>query len=283
MNTTMELSKRLTDWFRPFRSCVVAFSGGLDSTVVAKAAALALKDAAVAVMAESESGFRDEVDRARIVAEAIPIRFESFHGDELRDPSYAANDRLRCYYCKRIRFEALVRYARSGDFELVVDGSNADDRQDYRPGRRALEEFDIRSPLAELDIEKRRVRELARFWKLPNSEMPASPCLSTRLAYGLPITDARLRKIEQAELFLQSLGFSPVRVRLHPDNLVRLEVPVDGLERLLSPEIRKDVLEMLMACGFDFISVDLHGFRSGSMNVSIEQAIHDGNGGINVS
>lgn len=272
IDDTTELSKKLTDWFRPFRSCVVAFSGGLDSTVVAKAASLGLNQNAVAVMAESESGFRDEVDRARIVAEAIPIRFVSFRSDELRDPAYAANDRLRCYYCKRIRFDALVRYARTENFELVVDGSNADDQNDYRPGRRALEEFDIRSPLAELGIEKRRVRELARFWGLPNREMPASPCLSTRLAYGLAITDERLRKIERAELFLQSLGFSLVRVRLHPDNLVRIEVSADELKRIMSPEIRKVVLETMKEFGFDFISVDLCGFRSGSMNVSVRES-----------
>ena len=257
----MNGSDSLLDWFRAFRSCVVAFSGGLDSSVVAKAAALVLGDDAEAVLAYSASSLRHEVDEARTVAEAIPIRFQAFASSEMDDEAYVANDRDRCYYCKKIRFGDINRYAAG---RLVVDGSNADDLNVYRPGRRAVSEFGIRSPLAELGLTKAKVREIARFWNLPNSEKPATPCLSTRLAYGLRITDERLRRVETAEEFLRNRGFSPLRVRLHADDLVRIEVIPEQIARLT--EYRLMIVEEFQRLGFPFVSVDLLGFRSGSFD-----------------
>ena len=254
----------LLDWFRPFRSCVVAFSGGLDSSVAAKAAVLALGDAAEAVLAYSPSSLRNEVDDARAVAAAIPIRCHAFPSREMDDDAYAANDRDRCYYCKKIRFADVCRYAAERGQEVVVDGSNADDLDDYRPGRRAMMEFGIRSPLAELGITKAQAREIARRWKLPNSEKPASPCLSTRLAYGLRITEERLRRVEAAEEFLRTRGFSPLRVRLHADDLARIEVAPEQISRLAEPNT--ELAEEFQRLGFRFVCVDLQGFRSGSMN-----------------
>ena len=256
----------LSDWFQPFDSCVVAFSGGLDSSVVAKAAALTLGEAAEAVMAYSASSLCSEVDAARTVAEAIPIRFQAFPSFEMDDEAYVANDRERCYHCKKIRFAALCRYAVERGRQIVVDGSHADDLNDYRPGRRAVLEFGVRSPLLELGLTKVQVRELARFWKLPNSEKPAAPCLSTRLAYGLRITEERLRQVEAAEEYLRNWGFSPFRVRLHTDDLARIEVAPDQLSRLAEPDLRATIVEKFQRLGFRFVSVDLQGFRSGSMD-----------------
>lgn len=266
MNSLDRKRDDLLVWFRPFQSCVVAFSGGLDSSVVAKAAALSLGDEAVAVMAESASSLGHEVNEAKAVAVAIPIRFVVFESHEMQDESYTVNDKERCYYCKKIRFNALIEYAKEQNKDMVVDGSNADDSDDYRPGRRAVEETGVRSPLAELGITKVEVRELARNWNLPNSEKPASPCLSTRIAYGLNITDERLRQIEAAEEFLVSLGCSPLRVRLHPGRLARIEVTQEQINRLLDENLRKAIVAKFKSLGFDFVSLDLEGFRSGNMN-----------------
>lgn len=270
MESLLSNQKKLLDWFRPFRSCAVAFSGGLDSTVVAKAASLAIAEHCVAVTARSESSRKHEGEEAQAVADSIPIRSVLFESQEINDPAYTINDRNRCYHCKRIRFEAIAQYARENRYEIVVDGSNADDLNDFRPGKQAVEENGVRSPLSELGITKAEVRQLARYWNLPNSELPASPCLSTRLSYGLEITDQRLRMIEQAEDFLASLGFSPLRVRLHPDNLARIEVKPESLNRLISKNMRTKIITELKRIGFDFVSVELEGFRSGSMNVSVQ-------------
>lgn len=262
----MEESQQLLNWFRGHDAAVVAFSGGLDSSVVAKAAALALGEGARAVMAVSPTCFEAEPDEARSVAEAVGIHFVRLESSEMNDEAFTANDPDRCYYCKRIRFREICRYAEEQGIELVLDGSNADDRNDYRPGSRAVRELDIRSPLQELDFGKQTVRELARLWQLPNSERPASPCLATRIAYGLEITEDRLRQIERGERFLASLGFSPIRVRLHPDALARIEVPPEQLDRLCEAGVRKKIVAEFRAIGFRYISAELQGFRSGSMN-----------------
>lgn len=259
--------EKLLDWFRPFHSCIVAFSGGLDSSVVAKAAAMVLGEKALAIMAVSPTSFRNERKEAEQVANAIGIRFQVFPSPEMELESFYENGPERCYYCKWIRFQEIKNLADEQGVELLVDGSNGDDRNDYRPGHKAVKEFGFQSPLAELGFDKNLVREIARAWKLPNCEKPASPCLATRIAYGLPITEERLRRIEAAEDFLLSLGFSPLRVRLHPNDLARIEVPQNQLERFFQQDIRGMILEKFKELGFSHISVDLDGFRSGSMNV----------------
>ncbi len=260
----------LLDWFRCVDSCVVAFSGGLDSTVVATAAAKALgnraDDKAIAVMATSATCTESELEDAKAVAAAIPIRFVSFAGSEMADERFTANDKERCYFCKRIRFQAIREYAEANGIKTVLDGSNADDLNDYRPGRRAVAEFGIRSPLAELGFDKKTVRALARLWNLPNCDKPAAPCLATRIAYGLEITEERLRKIEAAEKILTGLHFSPVRVRLHSDDLARIEVAEEQIARLTETKVREHLLHELRPLGFRHIACDLCGFRSGSMN-----------------
>ncbi len=267
--TGKSLEAELCAWFHPLDSCVVAFSGGLDSTVVAKAAAIQLGENAVAVMATGATCTEKEVEDAEAVAAAIPIRFITFSSPEMLDERFTANDVERCYYCKRLRFQAIREYAALNGIATVLDGSNADDLDDFRPGRKAAL-FRLRSPLAELGFDKNSVRTLARSWNLPNSEKPASPCLATRIAYGLRITEDRLRKIEKAENLLNELRFSPVRVRLHSDELVRIEVAEDKIVRLLETPIRERILRDFGQLGFTHISVDLHGFRSGNMNGALQ-------------
>ncbi len=270
--SSLAAANSLIDWFRAVNSyavnsCIVAFSGGVDSTVVAKAAVLALGDKnAIAVMAISATSTDTELERARSVAAAIPIRFESFVSAEMADECFRVNDLERCYFCKRIRFRAIRDFATKNGVATIVDGSNADDLDDFRPGRKAALEWGLKSPLAELGFDKKTVRALAQHWNLPNSELPAAPCLATRIAYGLEITEKRLRKIEAAEKVLHELGFSPLRVRLHSDDLVRIEVAEEVISRLSESSIRRQVLDAFMPLGLRHVSVDLGGFRSGNMN-----------------
>lgn len=256
----------LRDWFQSFDSVLVAFSGGLDSTVVAKAAALTLQKKATAVFVASPSGTEHETGQAIAVATTIPIELVVFSCNELENPDYAKNLPDRCYHCKKFRFQEMTKFAAEKNFSVVVDGSQADDLSDFRPGFRAVKEFNVRSPLAELGFDKNAVRELARHWQLPNAEILPSPCLSTRLAFGLPITEKRLRTVEQAETMLVSLGFSQLRVRVHSDELVRIEVPTDQLPRLTDNENCDRIIEVFRALGFRYITADLEGFRSGSFN-----------------
>lgn len=247
----------------------VAFSGGLDSTVLAKAAWEALGEKALAITAHSASSCANEIEDARRIADEIGIAHKRLASREFEDENYVRNDKDRCYHCKKVRFSEIVHYAREHGFSLVVDGSNADDQLDYRPGKRAAEELDVRSPLAELGITKTQLRTLAEQWNLSNWNMPAQPCLSTRIAYGIPLEDSLLRKVEAGEILLRELGFSPVRLRIHENDLARIEVPPEQLSRIWETEIRRRVLTALSDLGIKHITVDLGGFQSGSMNRGI--------------
>ena len=262
------VEETLIDWFRKFDSCLVAFSGGLDSSVVAKAACLALGEKSLAVTAWSASSFQYEQEFAINIAKQIGIRFMLVESHEFDDPLYIQNDKQRCYHCKRIRFAEIIRLASEQGFAMVVDGSNADDAFDYRPGKRAVEELGVRSPLMELGIAKPQAREIAKKWNLSNWNKPASPCLSTRVAYGKPLSGGLLRRIEKAELLLESLGFSSIRVRIHDDNIVRIEVAPNQIPRLFEPPVRDAIAVVFRDIGFQFISVDLFGYQSGGMNIT---------------
>jgi len=257
---------RLLDLLGGFRSCAVAFSGGLDSTVLAKAAQLALGDRAVAVTGVSESLAGGELEECRELARQIGIRHEVIHTEELANPEYQKNLSDRCYHCKTELFARVEQIARRTDVAVVVDGSNRDDHGEHRPGLQAARDSKVRSPLAECGFTKDEIRALALFWQLPTWDKPATPCLSSRIAYGEEVTPERLAKIDQAERFLRERGFQPLRVRYHRGEMARIEVSPDALPKFLDPAFRREVVSKLKALGFKYVSLDLEGFRSGSMN-----------------
>lgn len=250
-------------------SCAVAFSAGVDSSVVAKAAALALGSRAVAVTGVSASLADGELDEARRMAQLIGIRHVEIGTQELTLPEYAANAPDRCYHCKTELYVNLQTLKQTLDVAAIVNGANADDLSDYRPGTRAATEQSVRSPLAECGITKSDVRALARQWQLPIWDKPATPCLSSRIAYGEQVTVERLAMIDRAEQFLREHGFTTVRVRYHKGDLARIEVPLADLPRLLAAELREALTQHLQDLGFKFVTVDLLGFRSGSLNVLV--------------
>ncbi|HLA84714.1 MAG TPA: ATP-dependent sacrificial sulfur transferase LarE [Thermoguttaceae bacterium] len=256
----------LLNLLRGYGSCAVAFSGGLDSSVLAKAALAALGDRAVAFTATGPTMPAGESEAAVELARAIGIRHEVVPTDELADPRYQANPSDRCYYCKQTICGHFLRRAEKLGLAVLVDGANVDDAGDYRPGMRAARELGVRSPLAECGFGKRELRELARHWSLPTHDKPASPCLASRVAYGVSITPERLAMIDRAERFLHERGFRVARVRLHENDLARVEVPWEDLPRLLEPDLRRALAVHLRECGFRYATIDLEGFRSGSMN-----------------
>jgi uncharacterized protein len=248
----------------------VAFSGGVDSAVVAKAAQLALGENALAVTGVSASLASGELESARELAAIIGIRHEVIRTDEFASANYVRNAGDRCYHCKTelyTRMDAL-RAKLSGDY-VLVNGANVDDLGDYRPGLQAAAEHAVRSPLAECGCTKADVRALAAHWQLPVWDKPASPCLSSRVAYGEEVTPARLRMIDAAEQLLRSLGLATVRVRYHRGDLARLEVPADAIARLCEPATREQLVARLRELGFKFVTLDLEGFRSGSLNALV--------------
>lgn len=256
----------LLELLRSFGSCVVAFSGGVDSAVVAKAAQLALGDRAVAVTGNSASLAEGELEAAREIAAEIGIRHEILMTEEFNDPNYTANPSNRCYFCKTELYDQLVPLAKRLELAVIVNGANLDDVGDWRPGMQAAGEHQVRSPLLECGFNKADVRALALEWNLPIWDKPASPCLSSRVAYGEEVTPQRLQMIDRAEQLLRSLGLQTVRVRYHRGDLARLEVPADAIARLAAPETRERLSSELKTLGFKYITLDLEGFRSGSQN-----------------
>jgi pyridinium-3,5-biscarboxylic acid mononucleotide sulfurtransferase len=261
---------RLLDLLRSYGSCAVAYSGGLDSTLLAKAAQLAIGDRAVAVTGQSASLAVGELDESRQLARQIGIRHEVVATDELSIPEYQANQADRCFHCKTELFSQVARVARQLGLAVVLDGSNSDDQADYRPGLEAARQQNVRSPLAECGFTKQEIRRLAEHWDLPTWNKPATPCLSSRIAYGEQVTPERLAMIDRAETFLRERGFQPLRVRCHKGDVARIEVAVEQLSRFAEPAFRAEIVAHLKSVGFKYVSLDLEGFRSGSMNVVLQ-------------
>ncbi len=257
--------QRLHDLLASFDSVIVAFSGGLDSAYLAWAATQVLGPAALCVTAESPSYPDHHRQLALRIARECGLRHEFVRTAELEQPEYRANPVNRCYHCKNELYGVLSSLAAARGIASILDGSNADDRSDYRPGRKAAGEFGVRSPLDESDLTKADIRELSRLAGLPTWDEPASACLSSRIPYHSEVTGEKLRMIERAETALRTLGFRVCRVR-HHDTLARLEIGRDEMSRLLEPGMRDQIALELRSIGYQYVTIDLEGYRMGSLN-----------------
>jgi uncharacterized protein len=256
---------RLRDILTGMDSILVAYSGGVDSAFLACAATEARPEHVLCVTADSPSYPRRHRDLAVRVATEFHLRHEFIQTAEMDNPAYRANEANRCYHCKHELYTHLSAVARERGFAVVADGSNADDRGDYRPGRQAAREFGVRSPLDEADLTKDEIRALSREMGLSTADEPASACLSSRIPYASEVTAEKLRMIEQAEDVLRRLGFRICRVR-HHDTLARLEIDRSEMGRALDPEVNATLVRELKAIGYKYVSLDLQGYRLGSLN-----------------
>jgi len=260
--------RRLYDALSSFDSVIVAFSGGVDSAYLAWVATEVLGPAALCVTADSPSYPDHHRQLALRIAREFSLHHEFVTTSETEQPEYRANPVNRCYYCKSELYDVLSRLAADRGIAVIVDGSNADDRSDYRPGRQAAREYGVRSPLDEADLTKADIRELSRRAGLPTWDEPASACLSSRIPYHSEVTTEKLRMIERAEDALRALGFRVCRVR-HHDTLARIELGTNELHRALDPDVRERIVRELRAIGYQHVTIDLQGYRMGSLNEGV--------------
>lgn len=260
---------RLLEILRGYGRLAVAYSGGVDSAVVAKAARVALGDDAIAVTAASDSLAQGELEEATELAGAIGIAHRVIRTEEFADPNYLRNNPDRCYFCKSELYGRLESLKVALGADTIASGANLDDQGDHRPGMKAAGEHGVRHPLQEAGLTKDHVRGLAKAWGLPTWDKPATPCLSSRIAYGEEVTPERVRMIDAAEGWLRRQGLRLLRVRYHKGDLARIEVPVEELARLADPELRRSLIPAFRELGFKFVTLDLEGFRSGSLNTLI--------------
>ncbi|MEW6002943.1 MAG: ATP-dependent sacrificial sulfur transferase LarE [Nitrospirota bacterium] len=258
----------LINILKDMQSAVLAYSGGVDSTFLLKATQI-VEMKALAVTAASAAIPRKDLINAKYMAAEIGIRHRIIRTEELSIEEYMINTPERCFFCKDELFKKLRAIALSEGYKFVLDGSNIDDALDYRPGRRAAVKYNVRSPLMEAGFSKKEIRDFSRQLGLSTWDRPSSPCLSSRFPYGQRITEEALRRVEKAEDLLRSIGFREIRVRDH-GSIARIEVGKEEINLLLSPEKRDIISERLKSLGYKFISLDLDGYKCGSMNRELE-------------
>ena len=261
----LEKLNRLKNILADMGSAAVAFSGGVDSTFLLKVARDVLGDRCIGIVALSESYLPEEAEEARELANQIGVECVFIETQELQNEQYASNPTNRCYYCKKELFAKMFEVAESRGIKWLLYGANADDLGDFRPGSQAAKEVNARAPLVEAGITKAEIRELSRRLGLPTWNKPASACLASRVPYGTRITADILNRIASAERFLKQKGFTQVRVRHHSD-IARIEVPREEFPRLLEGDAAAEIVSKLKELGYVYVTLDLQGFRSGSMN-----------------
>lgn len=257
--------RRLVRIIKSQGSLLVAFSGGVDSSLLLRASVDALGKNVLAAVVDSPIVHREEIRTARTIARQLRVRLRAVRSDDYLSEDFKKNSLYRCYICKRALFRRLLDLARQEGLAAVAEGSNLDDENDYRPGKKALKELGIKSPLKEAGLRKSEIRLLARYFGLPNWKRPANACLATRIPFGQPIEIGWLKKIDRGESFLKKLGFTQVRLRHHGET-VRIEVRPEEFTLAIKPENRRKIIDRLKKMGWVYVTFDLEGYRTGSLN-----------------
>ena len=263
--TAVEKEQNLRRMMREMKRVLVAYSGGVDSAYLALIATQELGENAVCITGISPSVSQMQREEAAKIAESFDFNFQTIETEELENSAYQANPTNRCFHCKTELYGKLSALAKKREIKFVLDGTNTDDLGDYRPGKIAAQDKGVQSPLIEVGLSKNEIRKLSKSQNLPSWDKPASPCLSSRIAYGVPVTIERLSKVERGEEILRGLGFREFRVRVH-EEIVRLEIAPNEMQLALSLQMTEKLADKFRSLGFKYVTLDLHGYRSGSMN-----------------